>query len=73
MIRLKINGRERTFDGDPDKPLLWYLRDEISMTGTKFGCGAGLCGALHGACGRGGGAVLLHHPETGGGQERHHH
>ena len=45
MIKLKVNGRERSFDGDPDMPLLWYLRDELSMTGTKFGCGAGLCGA----------------------------
>ena len=45
MIKLKVNGRERSFEGDPDMPLLWYLRDELSMTGTKFGCGAGLCGA----------------------------
>ena len=45
MIRLKINNRDRSFDGDPDMPLLWYLRDELAMTGTKFGCGAGLCGA----------------------------
>ncbi|MFM2126060.1 MAG: Isoquinoline 1-oxidoreductase subunit alpha, partial [Acidobacteriota bacterium] len=33
------------FDGEADMPLLWYLRDELQMTGTKFGCGAGLCGA----------------------------
>ncbi len=45
MIKVKINGRERTFDGDPEMPLLWFLRDELDMTGTKFGCGAGLCGA----------------------------
>jgi isoquinoline 1-oxidoreductase alpha subunit len=45
MIKLKINGRERSFDGDPEMPLLWYLRDELDLTGTKFGCGAGLCGA----------------------------
>lgn len=45
MIRLKVNGAVRQFDGDPDMPLLWYLRDEIQLTGTKFGCGAGLCGA----------------------------
>jgi len=45
MIRLKVNGQERTFDGDPDMPLLWYLRDVASLTGTKFGCGMGLCGA----------------------------
>jgi len=45
VIKLKVNGRERSFDGDPDMPLLWYLRDELSMTGTKFGCGIGQCGA----------------------------
>ncbi|HVW85086.1 MAG TPA: (2Fe-2S)-binding protein [Bryobacteraceae bacterium] len=45
MIHLKINNRDRSFDGDPDMPLLWYLRDELSLTGTKFGCGMGLCGA----------------------------
>ena len=45
MIKVKINGRDRTFDGDPEMPLLWFLRDELDMTGTKFGCGAGLCGA----------------------------
>ena len=45
MIRLKVNGRDRSFDGDPEMPLLWYLRDELDLTGTKFGCGMGLCGA----------------------------
>ena len=45
MITLTVNGQQRSFDGDPDMPLLWYLRDEIDLTGTKFGCGAGLCGA----------------------------
>ena len=45
MIRLKVNGKERTFDGDPDMPLLWYLRDIAGLTGTKFGCGMALCGA----------------------------
>jgi isoquinoline 1-oxidoreductase alpha subunit len=45
MITLTVNGRQRQFDGDPDMPLLWYLRDEIGLTGTKFGCGAGLCGS----------------------------
>lgn len=45
MIRLTINGQSRQFDGEADMPLLWYLRDELQMTGTKFGCGAGLCGA----------------------------
>lgn len=45
MINLKINGTTRAFDGDPDMPLLWALRDELDLKGTKFGCGMGLCGA----------------------------
>ena len=45
MISLKVNGIERTFDGDPEMPLLWYLRDVAGLTGTKFGCGVALCGA----------------------------
>jgi len=45
MIPLKVNGVQRTFDGDPQMPLLWYLRDELRLTGTKFGCGVALCGA----------------------------
>src|SRR5580693_2194191 len=45
MIQLVINGKPAHFDGDPDMPLLWYLRDELALTGTKFGCGEGLCGA----------------------------
>jgi isoquinoline 1-oxidoreductase alpha subunit len=45
MIRLKVNGDQRSFDGDPQMPLLWYLRDELGLMGTKFGCGVALCGA----------------------------
>ena len=45
MVALTVNGTQRRFDGDPDMPLLWYLRDVIGLTGTKYGCGAGLCGA----------------------------
>ncbi|TWT10662.1 (2Fe-2S)-binding protein [Reyranella sp. CPCC 100927] len=45
MVKLRVNGQERTFDGDPSMPLLWYLRDELALTGTKFGCGEALCGA----------------------------
>ena len=44
-IRLRVNGRERTLHVPPDMPLLWALRDTLALTGTKFGCGAGLCGA----------------------------
>ena len=42
---IKVNGVERTADVDGDTPLLWVLRDVLGMTGTKFGCAAGLCGA----------------------------
>jgi isoquinoline 1-oxidoreductase alpha subunit len=45
MIALNINGAVREVDADPDTPLLWVIRDVLEMTGTKFGCGAGLCGA----------------------------
>ena len=45
MITFSINGSRRTFNGDEDMPLLWYLRDDLRLTGTRFGCGAGLCGA----------------------------
>jgi isoquinoline 1-oxidoreductase alpha subunit len=45
MIRFKVNGVERTFEGDADMPLLWYVRDLLGLTGTKFGCGMSLCGA----------------------------
>lgn len=40
-----LNGEKRTVDVDPEMPLLWLLRDELQLTGTKFGCGAALCGA----------------------------
>ena len=42
---LLVNGRKRTVDVAPDTPLLWVLRDQLDLTGTKYGCGAGLCGA----------------------------
>jgi len=45
MIELTINGEARRFDGDEDMPLLWYLRDELALTGAKYGCGKGLCGS----------------------------
>ena len=45
MIRFKLNGQEQAFDGDPSMPLLWYVRDIAGLSGTKFGCGMGLCGA----------------------------
>jgi isoquinoline 1-oxidoreductase alpha subunit len=45
VIKLKVNGVARQFDGDPSTPVLWYLRDELNLTGTKFGCGMAQCGA----------------------------
>ncbi|QSP94263.1 (2Fe-2S)-binding protein [Marinobacter salinisoli] len=44
-LRLKVNGEERSLEVDGDTPLLWVVRDELGLKGTKFGCGAGLCGA----------------------------
>ena len=45
MVHFKVNGQSQSFDGDPEMPLLWYLRDILGLTGTKFGCGMSLCGA----------------------------
>lgn len=45
MVAFTINGSSHIFNGDPEMPLLWYLRDVAGMTGTKFGCGQALCGA----------------------------
>jgi aerobic-type carbon monoxide dehydrogenase small subunit (CoxS/CutS family) len=45
MIKLKVNGKNQQFNGDPEMPLLWVLRDELDLKGTKYGCGMGLCGA----------------------------
>ena len=45
MLQLNVNGRSVDTDATPDTPLLWVLRDHLGMTGTKFGCGAALCGA----------------------------
>ncbi|MFG1378490.1 (2Fe-2S)-binding protein [Xanthobacter autotrophicus] len=44
-VTLTVNGQARTVDADPDTPLLWALRDELDLVGTKFGCGQALCGA----------------------------
>ena len=45
MIRLKVNGLPLAIAAEPDKPLLWVLREDLGLTGTKFGCGVGACGA----------------------------
>ncbi len=44
-MQVKINQQAKDFSGDPEMPLMWYLRDQLALTGTKFGCGTGLCGA----------------------------
>jgi isoquinoline 1-oxidoreductase alpha subunit len=43
--RLNVNGKERDFDAEPDTPLLWVLREQLGLTGTKYGCGVAQCGA----------------------------
>ena len=45
MVKFTVNGVEHTFNGDEEMPLLWYLRDDAKLTGTKFGCGIAQCGA----------------------------
>ena len=45
MAKMKVNGTEQTFEAEGDTPLLWALRDLAGLTGTKYGCGTGLCGA----------------------------
>jgi isoquinoline 1-oxidoreductase alpha subunit len=44
-MKLNVNGEDRDFDGDPNMPLLWVLRDHLNLSGTKFGCGIAQCGA----------------------------
>jgi isoquinoline 1-oxidoreductase subunit alpha len=45
MTKLTVNGQQRDIEADPEKPLLWVLREDIGLTGTKFGCGVAVCGA----------------------------
>lgn len=45
MIEFNLNGKNISYEGDTNRPLLWYLRDTLNMTGTKFGCGVAMCGA----------------------------
>jgi isoquinoline 1-oxidoreductase alpha subunit len=44
-MQLTVNGKAAKYEGDPEMPLLWFLRDELELTGTKYGCGIGLCGS----------------------------
>jgi hypothetical protein len=50
MVALRVNGQEKNFDGDPSIPVLWYLRDILGMTGTKFGCWCRRLRRLHNSC-----------------------
>ena len=45
MITLSVNGQQQTYEGEGDMPLLWYLRDVLGLTGSKYACGKGLCGS----------------------------
>ena len=45
MIKLSINGKSRQVDVDPDTPLLWVIREQVGLTGTKYGCGVAVCGS----------------------------
>lgn len=45
MVKFKVNGKQQSVDIPPDTPLLWVLREQLQLVGSKFGCGAGLCGA----------------------------
>ncbi|MBT7951443.1 MAG: 2Fe-2S iron-sulfur cluster binding domain-containing protein, partial [Gammaproteobacteria bacterium] len=45
MLEITVNGKKKRVDVDPKMPLLWVLREEFQLTGTKFGCGTGVCGA----------------------------
>lgn len=44
-MKFKVNGIQKSFDGDSSMPVLWYVRDELGLSGTKYGCGTGLCGS----------------------------
>jgi isoquinoline 1-oxidoreductase subunit alpha len=45
MVKVNVNGVDHEYEGDPNTPLLWFVRDDLGLAGTKYGCGAGLCGA----------------------------
>lgn len=47
MAKLNINGKEFEFDASPDMPILWAIRDFVGLTGTKYGCGKGICGSCN--------------------------
>ena len=68
-----VNGKAQSVDTDANTPLLWVVREHLKLTGTKFGCGAGLCGACTVHHRRQGGALLPDHHVGGQRKEHHHH
>ena len=73
MVSFTLNGRQVSVDAAANTPLLWVIRDHVGLTGTKYGCGAGLCGActVHVD---GKAVAILPDPGVGGdGQDRRHH
>ena len=72
MIRFKVNGKEKTFDGDPDMPLLWYLRDVAATHGNEVRLRHGIVRRMHGAP-EWRGDSLLHHSHEGSRRHRDHY
>ena len=73
MVTLKINGQAHSLDVEPEMPLLWALRNEIGLTGTKYGCGIAQCGACTVLLEGEAGALLLLAVSAAKGQGDHHH
>jgi aerobic-type carbon monoxide dehydrogenase small subunit (CoxS/CutS family) len=58
MTSFTLNGKKMEVTAEPDTPLLWVIRDEAGLTGTKFGCGIGMWRSVHHPCGRQGAALV---------------
>ena len=73
MVALTINGQSHNVDVDPTTPLLWVIREQVGLTGTKYGCGIAQCGACTVHIDGAGDALLLDAGQRRGRQEDHHH
>ena len=73
MARFTVNGKAQEVDVDPNTPLLWVLREQVGLTGTKYGCGIAQCGACTVHVDGAAGALMLAAGERGGRQAGHHH